>query len=90
MAVTSVRIQPDIEERLGAISERLHRSRNWLINQALREFIARETETAERWKQTLAALESVAQGNVVQGDVVHEWLESWGSSNELPAPKVPE
>lgn len=90
MAVTSVRIQPDIDESLGAMSERLQRSKNWLINQALREFIAREAEGAERWKQTLVALESVAQGRVLKGDAVHEWLESWGSSNELPVPKVPE
>lgn len=90
MAVTSVRIQPDVEEGLGAMAERLQRSKNWLINQALREFIAREAESAERWNQTLVALESVAQGCVVDGAAVHAWLASWGSSNELPMPKVPE
>ena len=88
MAVTSIRIQPDLEEDLGAMSEKLQRSKSWLINQALREFIAREAQGAERWSQTLAALESVSKGRVVEGDAVHEWLGSWGSGSELPAPKV--
>ncbi len=90
MAVTSVRIQPEVEAGLVAMSERLHRSKSWIINQALREFIAREAEGAERWQQTLVALESVAQGRVVKGEAVQAWLESWGSADELPMPEIPE
>jgi predicted transcriptional regulator len=88
MAVTSVRIQPDLEETLEQMAGRLHRSKSWLINRAVREYIERAEEGAARWQQTLVALESVAKGRVVDGDAVHEWLESWGSAKELPAPKV--
>ncbi len=88
MSVTSVRIQPDVEESLEAISGRLGRSKSWLINQALREFIGRAEENSARWQQTLGALDSVAKGRLVEADAVHDWLNSWGGPNELKAPKV--
>lgn len=70
------------------MSGRLGRSKSWLINQALREFIGRTEEDSARWEQTLGALESVAKGRVVEADAVHDWLNSWGGPNELKAPKV--
>lgn len=88
MSVTTVRLQPEVESGLEAMSDKLHRSKNWLINQAIREFVARQELEQSRWKETLAAMESVAQGKVVSGQAVHSWLESWGSSNELPPPRA--
>lgn len=88
MSVTTVRLQPELEENLGAMAEKFHRSKSWLINQALREFFERHELDQSRWQETLQAIESVAQGKVVSGDAVHSWLQSWGSSNESPPPKV--
>lgn len=42
----------------------------------------------KRWQDTLQALKSAREGKVVDGDKVHEWLESWGTNNELDPPKV--
>lgn len=88
MTVTSIRLQPEVESGLEAMSDKLHRSKNWLINQAIREFVARQELEQSRWKETLSAMASVAQGKVLSGQAVHSWLESWGSSNELPPPQV--
>jgi len=88
MGATTVRLQPDIEEHLEAMSEKLHRSKSWLINQALREFIQRQEREQARWQKTLKAMESVAQGKAVSGEAVHTWLRSWGTSDELPPPKA--
>lgn len=88
MSVTTVRLQPDIDESLEGMSEKLHRTKSWLINQALREFIQRQEQEQTRWQETLQAIESVAQGKVVSGEAVHTWLKSWGSTDELPPPKV--
>jgi len=88
MSVTTVRLQPELEENLGAMAEKLNRSKSWLINQALREFFERQALEQNRWQETLQAMESVAQGKVVSGEAVNTWLQSWGSSNELPPPKV--
>jgi predicted transcriptional regulator len=88
MSVTTVRLQPELEESLLAISSSMNRSKSWLINQALKEFVDRQSLEQERWQQTLDAMESVAKGHVVAADDVHKWLESWGSDKELPAPEV--
>ena len=88
MSVTTVRLQPEVESGLEAMADKLHRSKNWLVNQAIREFVARQEQEQARWCETLTAMGSVAQGTVVSGQSVHAWLESWGSPNELPPPKV--
>ena len=88
MTVTTVRLQPEVETGLETMVDKLHRSKNWLINQAIREFVARQEMEQSRWKETLAAMESVAHGKVVSGKDVHAWLESWGSAKELPPPQV--
>ena len=88
MSVTSIRLQPDVENGLEAMSDKLHRSKNWLINQAIREFVARQELEQSRWKETLTAMESVAHGKSISGQAVQSWLESWGTSNELPPPPV--
>ncbi|MFZ5724234.1 MAG: CopG family ribbon-helix-helix protein [Pseudomonadota bacterium] len=88
MSVTTVRLQPEVEESLEAMAGKLHRTKSWLINQALREYIQRQEQEQVRWQETLQAMESVAQGKAVSGEAVHTWLRSWGSSKELPAPKA--
>ncbi len=87
MAVTSIRLQQDLEEHLEDAVKRLHRSKNWLINQAIKEFLAREALERRRWQETLEALNSANQGRVVDGDTVHQWLQSWGTDDEQPPPK---
>jgi predicted transcriptional regulator len=88
MSVTTVRLQPEVESGLEAMAAKLQRSKNWLINQAIREFVARQELEQSRWKETLAAMESVAQGQVVSDEAVHAWLETWGSAEELPSPQA--
>lgn len=87
MSVTTVRLQADVEERLEAMAGKLHRTKSWLINQALREFIDNQTTEQSRWLETVKAMESVARGEVVSGNAVDDWLRSWGSGNELVPPK---
>lgn len=90
MSVTTVRLQPEVEEGLEAMAGKLHRTKSWLINQALREFLARQEQEQARWQETLQAMESVAQGKVASGAAVHAWLRSWGSTDELAPPKAGE
>ena len=87
MGVTTVRLQADLERELEAAAGKLQRSKSWLINQALREYLERQALEQLRWRQTMEALDDVALGNVVSGDDVHAWLQSWGGDAELPQPK---
>lgn len=61
MSVTTVRLQPEVEENLNAMASKLQRSKSLIINQALREFIERQLLEQSRWQETLNAMESVAQ-----------------------------
>lgn len=88
MSVTSVRLQPQIEQNLEAIAAKLQRSKNWVINQAIEEFVQKQEAEQQRWQETLQALDAVSQGRVIAGEDVHSWLKSWGSDHELPAPKI--
>ena len=88
MSVTTVRLQADTEQHLEALANRLQRSKGWVINQALSEYIAKQQLEQDRWQQTLEAMESATQGKVIDSSDVHEWLNSWGTENEQDAPKV--
>ena len=88
MGVTSVRLQPEIESPLDELAKKLDRSKNYLINQAIKEFIARQSVEDERWRDTLQAIRSVREGKVVPEEEVTRWLKSWGDENELEPPEA--
>jgi len=88
MGITSVRIRPNLSDRLEKVATSLHRSKSSIINQAVEEFLDHQQQEQQRWQETLEALESVRHGQVVSGEATHEWLESWGTDQELPAPKA--
>lgn len=86
MGVTSVRLQPEIENPLANLSKKLDRSKNYLINQAIKEFLARKSIEDLRWDETLCAIDSVKSGKSMEEKEVNDWLESWGMENEVEAP----
>lgn len=87
MSVTTVRLQTEVEHQLEVIASRLQRSKGWVINQALSEYIDKHHLQQERWQQTLDAMESAAQGKVVDASEVHSWLSSWGTEKEQDVPR---
>lgn len=87
MSVTSVRLQEDVERDLERVAGRQRRSKSWVINQALREYVQRQATEDERWQQTLEALDDVAAGRVLPAKDVHAWLQSWGTPKESRPPK---
>ena len=86
MSITSVRLNSDIEKPLGLLAEKLERSKSYLINQAVREFIARQSVEDSRWEQTLEAVESINSGKSIDESDVNSWLNSWGTDNVKAAP----
>ena len=86
MSVTSVRLNSEIEAPLKKLSKKLDRSKSYIINQALKEYIQRQTMVVTRWNDTLQALDSVKSGKAIDASEVHSWLESWGTNNEKATP----
>jgi predicted transcriptional regulator len=87
MSVTSIRLSNDVETPLENLSVKLDRSKNYLINQAVKEFIARQAMEESRWSDTLQALDSVKSGRSIDASEVETWLQSWGCDDEKAPPK---
>ena len=87
MSVTSIRLSSDVESPLENLSVKLDRSKNYLINQAVKEFVARQAMEESRWSDTLQALDSVKSGRSINAGEVEAWLQSWGSDDEKAPPK---
>jgi len=85
MSVTSIRLSKDVEVTLEQLAKKLDRSKNYLVNKAIKEFVLRQSMEELRWSDTVEALESVKAGRLVESKDVSEWLKTWGSN----APKTP-
>jgi predicted transcriptional regulator len=88
MSITSIRISDDVEKPLEALSKKLDRSKNYIINQAIKEFLARQSLEDSRWQGTLKALESIKRGETIDEEDVNAWLNSWGTNDRKSPPKL--
>jgi predicted transcriptional regulator len=88
MGVTSVRLNSEVEAPLDKLAQRLDRSKNYLINQAVKEFIARQVMEDSRWEDTLKALASIKEGKLIDESEVTSWIKSWGTNSESSPPTV--
>ncbi len=88
MSITSIRLSDDLDGPLNELASKLERSKNYIINQAIKEYLERQSVDELRWQETLEALESVKSGKAIDSNSVHEWLASWGTTSEKTAPKV--
>jgi predicted transcriptional regulator len=83
-APVSVRLEPDLNAKVTAIAAALDRPRSWVIEQAVRDFVA-----VQEWQ--LAAIDTGLRaadtGRVVAHDDVVAWVRSWGRPDELPMPE---
>lgn len=71
-------------EKLDRMAADYGCSEEWLINQALEDFIGLEEQ---RHQMTLEALAAVDQGQVIAHEEVLEWATSLSTENPLPVPK---
>ena len=88
MGLVSIKLQPEIESPLENLAEKLDISKNYIINQAIKEYLERKGIADQKWSETLEALDSVKSGCTFEEEEVHKWLESWGSNKELKPPKI--
>lgn len=79
MGVISIRINAEVEAPLENLAQKLDRSKNYLINQAMGD---------ARWQDTLSALASIEQVKAIDESEVVSWLKSWGTQNETSIPSV--
>ena len=88
MSITSIRLSDDVEKPLDSLAKKLDRSKKYLITQAIKEFLARQSLEDSRWQDTLKALESIQAGQSLDEADVNAWLNSWGTGSRTAPPKV--
>jgi predicted transcriptional regulator len=83
-APVSVRLEPALNDEVTAIAAALERSRSWVIEQAVRDFVA-----VQQWQLAAidAGIAAADAGRVVAHDDVVAWVRSWGRPDELPTPE---
>jgi predicted transcriptional regulator len=79
-----VELEPAIQARLTALAE----DRRQPVSQVAAEVISMYF-APDSWEHQhiRAGLTELAAGQGVSNERVSEWLDSWGTENELPAPK---
>ena len=76
------RLNPELVERLDLLAARTNRSKTFLVEEALTEYLEREAwQIAEI---TEAVAEADAGGPFVEHEKVDTWLRSWGTDDEEP------
>ncbi|TBU94787.1 CopG family ribbon-helix-helix protein [Stutzerimonas kirkiae] len=73
----------ELAERVDEIAGRLERSKNWIVKQALSDWIDQEEE---RSRLTREALADVDTGRVIDHQAVQAWAESLNTETPLPVP----
>ncbi len=88
MGMTSVRMPDELLVQLEEAANKLRRSKGWIINDAVKEYLAREERKGKMLEETREALADLKAGRIVDGADVMDWLETWGSDTEKAPPKL--
>jgi predicted transcriptional regulator len=65
----------------------LQRIKDWIINEALRQFISQEDRKLKMMEETEEAIADIEASRLISGEEVRQWLENWGSPQEKAAPR---
>ncbi|WP_426227721.1 CopG family ribbon-helix-helix protein [Pararhizobium sp. DWP3-4] len=89
MAVaTSVKLEDELKERVQSLATARRRTSHWIMHEAIAQYVEREERREAFREETLKAWEEFQQtGLHASAEDVEKWLSSWGTENEVPAPK---
>jgi predicted transcriptional regulator len=85
---TSIKIDPNLKTRLDRLATARQRTPHWLMREAIAEFVDRE-EARESFRQDAQAAWASYQetGRHLTGGEVQNWIATWGTEDESPAPE---
>lgn len=81
----AIRVPSSLIAELDQLAEAVHRSRAWLGEEAIRQYVR-----LQRWHlgEIKAGLEDLEAGRVVPHAKMEEWLKSWGEAGERKPPRA--
>lgn len=88
MGMTSVRMPDELLSQLDHAAKKLRRTKGWIINDAVKEYLKREGRKTQMVEETREALADIKAGHVTDAAAVIDWLDSWGSGEEKAPPKL--
>jgi len=82
----SIRLDDEVLSKLDKLTKATERSRAWLMAHAVEQYVQHEAWQIEAIQSTL---NSIKQGKAkfASDEETTRWLQSWGSDQELKAPK---
>lgn len=83
-AMMTVRLTPEVSEKLEALARDTKRSKSYLASEAIASYVDRNAWQIEEIKRGLDEARSGTPG--IPHEEVEKWVRSWGTKNELPRP----
>ena len=80
----SIRLEPALNDKVAAIADALDRPKSWVIEQAVKDYVATQQWQIAAIEEGIAAANA---GDLVEHEDVVAWVHSWGQADELPQPK---
>lgn len=80
----TVRVETNVKKRLERLAKSTGRSRSFLAAEAINEYLDINEWQVGGIKHAIASLD---RGEGISHESVKNWVDSWGSANEKPAPK---
>ncbi len=80
----TVRVETRVKKRLERLARSTGRSRSFLAAEAINEYLEINEWQVAGIRRAIASLD---RGEGIPHDEVKDWVASWGSANEKPAPK---
>jgi len=84
-STVSVRLTPELRERLEAVARDKHRSASEVASEAIEQYLDLDAWQIAHIEAALA--EDEASGPGVPHEEVKRWTASWGTDSELPRPE---
>jgi predicted transcriptional regulator len=88
LTTTSLKLETDVKDRLQKLAETRRRSSNWLMGEAIREFVDRE-EAREKFRQDgITAWEQYSRtGKHVTAEAADAWLARLEAGEDIDPPE---
>jgi predicted transcriptional regulator len=83
-ATLSIRLKPEMKERLAKLAKASGRSSNFLISDAVESYVTDQERLLAEVRQ---GDRQVNSGHHIRHEDMKAWLLSWGTDHELPPPK---
>ena len=83
----AVKIDPDMKKRMKRLAEDKQRTQQWMMREAIRQYVEREEKRASLRNDAFAAWQECQEtGMYAPSEDVLAWLATWGEDSKTAAP----